>query len=55
MFVLHHIGRQLVCAIKGLAGHLPGAEIGQQEAEALAEYWGAVLRAEAEKFKRGHR
>jgi hypothetical protein len=40
-----HFERQIICATKGLAGHLPGAEPTDEEALAAAERWAQTLMA----------
>jgi hypothetical protein len=52
LLAVDRLGRQLVCAIKGLAGaRLPGAPMSEERAKVEAEAWGSDLAAEAERFR----
>jgi hypothetical protein len=51
MLVLEHIGRELICATKGLRGHLPGVSVPLTAAEEKGLE--ARLKAEADKFRKG--
>jgi hypothetical protein len=51
LLALDHLGRQLVCAIKGLRGaRLPGAPLTDEQAAKVAKDWGAALAADASRF-----
>jgi hypothetical protein len=51
LLVLEHIGRELICATKGLRGHLPGVDHALSATE--QSHIEAQLKAEADKFRRG--
>lgn len=48
---LHSFSRQIVCAAKGLRGHLPGGPITDDQAQASASSWAVQIEAEARRFK----
>ena len=52
MLVLGHIGRQLVCAAKGLRGHLPDGSKSEAEIQADSAKWEQMLINEVAGFHR---
>ena len=55
LYAMEYLGRPLICALKGLRGHLPGAVRSDAEVNALSQEWGRQLSEAAERFRREKR
>jgi hypothetical protein len=55
MLSVVHLGRQMVCAAKGLCGHLPGAPKSDHQIAAEAAAWEQSMLKDAERFRRARR